>query len=382
MTDTGHDADSDAVIVGGGLIGLATAWRAAQRGLSVTVVDPAPGSGASYASAGMIAPVSEAAYGEERLLRLELASKDRYPAFVAEVEDVAGIETGYRPEGTIEVAFDADDLAALEDRYRFQESLGIDVRRISGRECRKLEPMLAPTIRGGLLAGEDHSIDPRRLTRALLLAAERGGVRLLRDRVAAVVTAADRVTGVRLASGDVPAPRVVLAAGCWTAELAGIPAEARPPVRPVKGQILRLRTRVPFLTYTVRGLVRGSTVYVVPRADGEVVVGATQEEMGYDTTVTAGGVYELLRDAHAVVPGITELELTETLAGLRPGSPDNAPMIGASALPGLYVASGHHRSGVLLTPVTADAMAELLATGRVSEEAAGFSPTRFEGVPA
>lgn len=378
-----RDTRNDVAIIGGGVIGLATAWRAAQRGLSVTVIDPEPGGGASYASAGMLAPVSEAAYGEERLLRLELASKERYAEFVAELEELTGIDTGYRGEGTLEVAFDADDLAVLHDRYRFQQGLGIRVERLTGRECRRLEPMLTPSVRGGLLAPEDHSIDPRLLTRALLGAAERSGVRLLRARAERLLVADDRAVGVRVADGaEVPAPRVVLAAGCWSGEIDGIPPEASPPVRPVKGQIMRLRTSVPFLTYIVRGVVQGSSVYLVPRAGGEVVVGATQEEMGYDTRITAGGVYELLRDAHALVPGITELELTETRVGLRPGSPDNGPVIGATALPGLYVATGHHRSGVLLTPVTADAMAEIITTGNAPEEATDFLPGRFEGAHA
>lgn len=357
---------------------MATAWRAAQHGLTVTVVDPEPGRGASYASAGMLAPVSEATYGEEELLRLALASRRRYPAFVAEVERDSGSEIGYRREGTLEVAFDADDLAALDDRYRYRDELGIPVQRLTGRECRRLEPMLAPAVRGGLLAADDHSVDPRRLTVALARAAQSRGVTLRRDRVVRVLGTEDRVDGVRLGRGeDLHAGRVVLAAGCWSADLPGIPAKARPPVRPVKGQILRLHTSVPFLGYTVRGLVRGFPVYVVPRTDGEIVVGATQEEMGFDTTVTAGGVYELLRDAHTVLPGITELRLAETLAGLRPGSPDNAPIIGETAVPGLYATTGHHRSGVLLTPVTADAMAEILTTGRPPEEVAPFSPLRF-----
>lgn len=375
-----RDSTCDVAVVGGGVIGLATAWRVAQRGLDVAVVDPDPGTGASYASAGMLAPVSEASFGEERLLRLALTSKSRYRAFVAELEEVAATSTGYRDEGTVEVAFDSDDMAVLDDRFRFQRDLDIPVERLSGRECRRHEPMLAPAVRGGLFAPEDHSIDPRRLGHALLAAAERTGVRLHRERGRQLLVRDDRAVGVRLDSGiEISAAGVVLAAGCWTPDVEGIPPEARPPVRPVKGQTLRLRAPGAFLGRTVRGVVRGSTVYVVPRADGEIVVGATQEEMGYDSRVTAGGMYELLRDAHAVVPGVTELEFTQALSGLRPGSPDNAPMIGSTALPGLYVASGHHRSGILLAPVTADGMAELLSTSDVPDVIAGFSPRRFEG---
>ncbi|MFH0252156.1 FAD-dependent oxidoreductase, partial [Streptomyces chitinivorans] len=192
----------------------------------------------------------------------------------------------------------------------------------------------------------------------------------------------DRAAGARLADGTaVGADLVVLAAGSDSGRLAGVPEEVLPPVRPVKGQILRLRipgAYAPFLSRTVRALVRGGHVYLVPRADGELVLGATSEEQGWDTTVTAGGVYELLRDAHELVPGITELPLVETRAGLRPGSPDNAPLLGPTALPGLHLATGHHRNGVLLAPVTGDALAQVLTTGELPEEARPFTPRRFD----
>ncbi len=381
---------SDAVVVGGGLIGLATAWRAAQRGLSVTVVDPSPGSGTAYVAAGMIAPVSEATYTEEPLLRLGCASAERYPSFVAELEDLTGRQVGYRAEGTLKVAFDTDDLAMLDDLRRFQLSLGMDAQRLSSRECRKLEPMLSPGVRGGVLAADDHSVDPRRLGDALLVAAESTGVSVYRAQAAALLVERnteqvaigpadhDAAAGVRLDDGtDLKAPQVVLAAGCWSGVLDGMPDEVVPPVRPVKGQVLRLWTPHPFVGHNVRGIVRGSPVYAVPRVGGEVVVGATVEELGYDTRVTAGGVWELLRDGRDLLPGIVELELTEARAGLRPGSPDNAPLLGGTRLPGLLLATGHYRSGVLLTPVTADAVAQALATGKVPELAEAFSPTRF-----
>ncbi|NED72746.1 FAD-dependent oxidoreductase, partial [Streptomyces sp. SID9944] len=176
------------------------------------------------------------------------------------------------------------------------------------------------------------------------------------------------------------ARQVVLAAGSLSGRLAGVPDEVLPPVRPVKGQVLRLTVPgryAPFLSRTVRAVVRGSQLYLVPRLNGELVVGATSEELGWDTTVTAGGVYELLRDAHELVPGITELPLTETRAGLRPGSPDNAPLLGPTVLPGLLLATGHYRNGVLLTPVTGDVMAHVLTTGELPDEARPFTPRRF-----
>jgi len=370
----------DVVVIGGGVIGMATAWRAALQGLAVVVVDPQPGRGASWAAAGMLTPVTEAYYGEEDLLRLNLASARRYPSFVAELESASGLQVGYRTNGTLAVAADSGDRAVLEDLHRYQQELGLDSEMVSGRECRALEPMLAPGIRGGLLVAGDHQVDGRALHRALSVAAGLAGVEVRTTAVSEVLVARDRVTGVRLDNGEtIAAPTVLLAAGCWSAGMAGVPPDARPPVRPVKGHILRLRSpaRRPLLGRNVRGLVAGSHLYLVPRGDGRLVVGATVEEMGFDTTVMAGAVHDLLRDARAVVPGTAELELVESHAGLRPGSPDNLPIMGQSVLPGLAVATGHYRNGVLLAPVTADAMASLLVTGTTPEVIAAFSPRRF-----
>lgn len=376
--------ESDVVIIGAGVIGLATAWQVAARGLSVTLVDPEPASGASRVAAGMLTPVSELTYGEEPLLRFGLASRDRYGTFVAALEELTGHDTGHRTDGIIEVAFDSDDLRFLDDLRRFQESLGIPAEALDARECRRLEPMLAPSVRGGLLAPDDGSIDPRRFTAALLAAAGHAGVRVVRERAAGLIVERDTAAGIRLAGGaELRAPKTLLAAGCWSNDLEGLPDGVVPLVRPVKGQVLRLRAKVPFLRRSTRGMVKGSSIYLVPRADGEIVVGATQEEMGFDTTVTAGGLWELLRDARELLPGITELEFAEVSAGLRPGSPDNAPVLGQSALPGLFLATGHFRNGVLLTPVTADVMTEILVTGTVPEVAEPFTPDRFrEGAGA
>jgi glycine oxidase len=369
----------DVVIIGAGVIGLVTAWRALQRGLTVTLVDPEPGSKASHVAAGMLAPVSEITYGEEPMLRLGLASLDRYPAFVAELEEATGQDTGYRADGLLHVAFDGGDLASLDDLRRFQESLGVRAEALTGRECRTLEPMLAPSVHGGLLAPDDGSIDPRRLTAALLTAVDRAGGELVRLRATGVIVERDTAVGVRLADGgEIRADRVVLAAGPWIGDLGGLPPDIVPPVRPVKGQVLRLKTTVPFLTRATWGLVRGSSIYLVPRANGEIVVGATQEELGYDTRITAGGIWELLRDAREVLPGITELEFTEVNASLRPASPDDAPILGPAALPGLFLAAGHFRDGVLLTPVTGDVMAEVLAGGALPALAEAFTPDRFD----
>ncbi|MFI9261040.1 glycine oxidase ThiO [Streptomyces sioyaensis] len=379
----------DVLVLGGGIIGLVTAWRAAGRGLTVAVADPAPGGGAARVAAGMLAAVSELHYGEQTLLGLNLASARRYPEFTEELEEAGGQRIGYRRCGTLAVALDADDRAHLRELHALQIRSGLDSQWLTGRECRRLEPMLAPGVRGGLRVDGDHQVDPRRLASALLVACERAGVDFHRSRAARLTVAGGRATGAELADGTrLSAGQVVLAAGSESGRLAGVPDGVLPPVRPVKGQVLRLRLpEVPagspaFLSRTVRAVVRGGPLYLVPRASGELVVGATSEELGWDTTVTAGGVYELLRDSHELVPGITELPLVETCAGLRPGSPDNAPLLGPTELPGLQLACGHFRNGVLLTPVTGDAMAESLATGSLPEVARPFSPARFSpGIP-
>lgn len=371
----------DVLVVGGGLIGLVTAWRSAQRGLATTVLDPEPGGGAARVAAGMLAAVTELHYGEQTLLGLNLASALRYPDFAAELTEATGHDLGYRRCGTLAVALDADDRAHLRELHALQQQSGLDAQWLSGRECRRLEPMLAPGVRGGLRVDGDHQIDPRRLAAALVTACERAGVVLRRAWADRLTVSGERATGVVTADGTgLAAGQVVLAGGSLSGRLAGVPADLRPPVRPVKGQVLRLAMPDrfgPFLSRTVRAVVRGSQVYLVPRESGELVIGATSEEQGWDTTVTAGGVYELLRDAHELVPGITELPLTETRAGLRPGTPDNAPLLGPSGLEGLVLATGHHRNGVLLTPVTGDALAEFLTTGDLPAEARPFTPRRF-----
>ncbi|WP_416960799.1 glycine oxidase ThiO [Streptomyces sp. Agncl-13] len=372
---------SDVLVVGGGIIGLVTAWRAAQRGFATAVVDPEPGGGAAQVAAGMLAAVTELHYGEQTLLALNLASAHRYPDFAAELTDLTGLGLGYRRCGTLAVALDADDRAHLRELHALQSQSGLDSEWLSGRECRRLEPMLAPGVRGGLRVDGDHQVDPRRLAHALVAACERAGVVLHRTWAERLTVERERATGVVTREGEVlGAGQVVLAGGSLSGRLKGVPGDVLPPVRPVKGQVLRLTVperHAPFLNRTVRAVVRGSQVYLVPRENGELVVGATSEELGWDTTVTAGGVYELLRDAHELVPGITELPLTETRAGLRPGSPDNAPLLGPTALPGLLLATGHYRNGVLLTPVTGDALAHALSTGELPDEARPFTPKRF-----
>ena len=362
------------VVVGGGVIGLAIAWRAVATGMTVTLVDPASGQCATGVAAGMLAPVTEVHYGEEDLLALNLDSAARYPAFVAEVEEASGMPTGYRDSGTLSVARDADDLAALDELVAYQRSLGLQVERLRSRELRRLEPALAPGVRGGALVPGDHQVDPRRLAPALLEAGRRLGVALCRR--AATGVGPGRVT---LEGGEVlPADAVVVAAGCWSSKLGGLPADVAAALRPVKGQILRLRAPEP--SPLVHHNIRGLDAYLVARGDGEVVVGATVEERGYDTSVTAGAVHDLLRAALELVPDVAELELVESSAGLRPGTPDNAPLLGATDVAGLVMAVGHYRNGILLAPATAAAVVELLATGEAPPSIVPFSPRRFARV--
>jgi glycine oxidase len=370
----------DCAVLGGGLIGLAVAWRAALGGLSVHLADPEPGVGASTAAAGMLAPVTEAHYGEERLLELNLRSARRYPSFIDELGRSTRLPTGYDTSGTLAVAFDRDDRAVLAETAAYHRKLDLESTPLTGREARALEPMLAPGVQAGLLVERDYQVDNRLLHAALLEAATNAGVTIHRS-AAALLVEDGRARGLRLDSGEtLTADQVVLAGGCWSSEIPGLPPDVLPRVRPVRGQILRLAMTTPLLTRTVRAMVRGSYVYLVPRAHGELVIGATVDELGFDTSVTSGGVYELLRDAHEVVPGITELPLVESRTGLRPGSPDNAPLLGRTVLPGLIAATGHYRNGVLLTPITADAIAELLIDGELPEFAAPFSPERFGGL--
>ncbi|WP_250287308.1 glycine oxidase ThiO [Frankia sp. CiP1_Cm_nod2] len=370
----------DVIVAGAGVIGLGVAWRARLRGLTVTVVDPAPGSGASWTAAGMLAPLSELHYGEQPLLALNMASAQRYPTFVAELERSSGTEVGYLRCGTLVAAWDSADMAGLRDIHGFARSLGLRTELLTRRELRARVPASASGLAGALAAPDDHQIDNRLLHGALLRACVAEGVTLLPAAARRWLLRGDRVVGLELADGtELTAPVAVLACGAWSGRIDGLPPGVLPAVRPVKGQTLRLRTvGPPPLTCVLRGTVRGHPVYLVPRADGRIVVGASSEEAGFDLRPRAGAVYELLRDAQALVPAVGEAELEEVSTGLRPASPDNAPLIGPSRLPGLLLAVGHYRNGVLLTPVTADAIAGLLADGALPGEAAAFTPARFD----
>ena len=390
----------DVIVVGGGVIGTAIAWRAARTGRSVTLVDPGgddPGADdkASLVAAGMLGPVSESVFGEQDLLNLNLHAIDRFPGFNQELEAAAGMSTGLRTEGTIAVAYDNGDLAALDRLTDFRHSIGLKAERLDARQCRRLEPFLAPSTRGGVLATGDLSVDNRRYLAALRAAAAAAGVKTVTGTVTkaldgqvSVALPGKAQTGkAQTLEMTLTAPHVVIAAGHATRFLDGVPEEIRAAIRPVKGQILRLRHpgAIPhIITHTVRALVQGHDLYFVPRQDGELVVGATQEERD-DRDVTAGAVHDLLRDASTAVPAVSELIFAEASAGLRPGTSDNGPILGSVTSTGTgtggdgsrIIAAGHFRNGIMLSAVTADAVAALLEGDRPHQAWAPFHPGRF-----
>lgn len=365
-------------VIGGGVIGLAVAWRAAQRGLRVVLLERGElGRGTSHLAAGMIAPISEARTTELPLLELSLRSAGAYPAFVEELTDACGRNPGYLSCGTIAIARDEDEAEALERELEIRRRLGLEVSRLRASQARALEPALAPTVRLALDVSDDHAIDPRTLTTALADAAAAAGAELRTGtEVSALETSGRGVEGVVLSGGErLVAERVVIAAGVWSGEIDGLSPEARVPVRPVKGQVLRLRD--PAGPGLLTRALRAAGSYVVPRADGRYVLGATVEDRGFDTTITGGAVFELLRDAIEVLPGLSELVIEELSAGLRPSTPDNAPALGPGALAGLHWATGHYRHGIMLAPVTAELVVGCLTGEQASGIPDAFSPLRF-----
>lgn len=391
MTIHNPDRLAHTVIVGGGIIGLAIGWEASRRGHQVTLIDPAPASGATHAAAGMLAPVSEFHYQEESLLDLTLPSARAYRDFITELEAASGIGTGYQRRQTLVAGIDAADRQALTDLRSVQSSLGLQVEALTTSQARRLEPLLGPQLSGAFLVPEDHQVDPRAMAVALQAAlAKQTTARTVPVSVSALIhdNATDRVavTGVLLENGEqIDADEIILANGLGAVNIDRLPTGLRLPLRPVYGDILRLRVPEhlrPLITSTVRGLVRGSSIYVVPRQDGTVVIGATQRENG-SAGLSAGGVYELLRDAQTLIPAVAELELLEALCRSRPGTPDNAPLLGrcrdpdGSDVRGLVVATGFFRHGVLLAPITARLCADLISQNIPEIDIERFRPDRF-----
>ena len=365
-------------IIGGGAMGLGIGWRLAAAGCAVDLFErDTAGHGASWAAAGMLAAGIEAEPGEIPLLALNRESQRRWPGFAAELLEASGIDVELRTEGTLELALTGDDLRQLRFSYEFQRGLGIALDWLTPAAARQREPHLGASLAGAVLSAGDHQVNNRRLVEALAVAFLRAGGRLHENAaVTSVEATGGRVSGVRLAGRRHAADVVVLAAGAWAREIAGIPSEALPPVRPIKGQLIALRmaAAAPLVSHVIWA----PGVYLVPRRDGRLILGATVEERGFDQSLTAGGALSLLEAAWRALPAIDELPIDEMWVGFRPGSPDDAPVLGPSPVEGLMLATGHHRNGILLTPVTADEVSRAILTGAASAAIRPFSITRFQ----
>jgi glycine oxidase len=378
MSKTDHSNRRPTVaIIGAGVVGLGIAWRLAGRA-AVTVFDRGKaGSGASRAAAGMLAACCEAEPGEEALIALGRESQARWPAFAEELLRVSGIDVELRREGILHLALTADDQSEIAQRLEFQRQLNLPLEWLSAATTRAREPHLAGKIAGALFSPEDHQVDNRKLVQALRVAAEAAGATICEHRpVKEIVVQGARAKGVLLQDKTVAAADiVVLAAGAWSRGIAGLPPDGRPPVRPLKGQVLTLRmdAAAPLISHVVWA----PGAYMVPRRDGRLIVGATVEEKGFDETITAGGVLALLEAAWRAVPAVEELPIEEMCVGHRPGSRDDAPILGRGPLEGLFYATGHHRNGILLAPVTADTMARLILDDVVEPAIKPFGLERF-----
>jgi glycine oxidase len=379
---TEEDNGYDAIFVGAGVIGLGSAWRAAERGAKVCVLErDTPAAGASAVAAGMLAPVGETSWGEEDLLAFNFESLRRWPEFARALEEESGAEVEFAVRGALHVALDRDEAEELRRKYELHRRLGLESEWLAASACRKLEPGLTTAVRGGAHVPGEATVDPRKVGQALIGALEASGV--LVESGAEVVggTRQDGAWHLETRDGrEFEADNVVVTAGSWSGSVDWLPSEARPPVRPVKGEIVTLRG--PANEPPCERIIGGERIYLVPRADGRLIVGATVEELGFDTTLTAGGVHELLREAYRLLPEIAELELAEAKVGLRPGTPDNAPFVGPGPIDGLLVATGHFRNGILQTPVTCDSVAALLAGEEPPVDLEPFSPQRFAEQPA
>jgi glycine oxidase len=364
-------------IIGAGVVGLGIAWRLA-GGAVVEMFDKGvAGSGASHAAAGMLAACCEAEPGEETLVTLGRESQARWPSFAEELLRVSGIEVELRREGTLVLALTADDEAEIAHRLEFQRTLDLPLEWLSAASTRAREPHLAGKIAGALFSPEDHQVDNRKLVQALRIAAEASGATIHEHHpVKEILLQGGQARGVVLDDGTTaPADIVVLAAGAWSRGIGGLPPDRRPPVRPVKGQMLALKmdAAAPLLHHVLWA----PGAYLVPRRDGRLIIGGTVEEKGFDETITAGGMLTLLEAAWRAVPAVEELPIDEIWVGHRPGSRDDAPILGRGPLEGLFYATGHHRNGILLAPVTADAMARLILDDVADPAIRPFGLERF-----
>lgn len=366
---------SDIAIAGAGVIGLAIGWRFAQDGASVTIIDSGRGGReASWASGGMLGAQAEVGFDDLDVYQLGVESMRQWPAFASELEDASGVSIDYREEGTLIVADDRDNAAHLRRIFEFQRAHSVPVEWISPIEAQEIEPLVSPRIAAAVYSQADHQVDSRQLVRALIEAFSRAGGHLIEHDAVRKIELGGAHPVMKTESGKTfESETAVVAAGAWSAGIVGLP-ETPIPVRPVKGQMLELRMHDPYRLGTV---VRGIGSYLAPKLSGRLLVGATSEEMGFDSQVTAGGLYQLLEKAWRLVPGIYEMEVTDSWAGLRPGSPDHAPIVGYSQDKRVVYATGHYRHGILLVPVTASNVTEGIRKGEMPDLLTVCDPQRF-----
>ena len=367
-------AAADVVIVGGGVMGCAVALRLARRGAAVTVIERGiPGAEASSAAAGMLAPQMEAE-GPGPMLELGLRSRALYPALASELADMTGIDIGYVKSGVLAVALTEDDERALGTRRVWQTARGMRVEALTGDAARVREPALGPAVHGALLFPDDAQVNARSLARAFSQAAAAAGARFLQGRyVRRVCIEGGVATGVELDGETLRAGTVVVAAGSWSGlvEGAGVPASV---VRPARGQLVSIETRPPLFRHVLSVHGRG---YLVPRRDGTVIAGSTVEMVGFRKEVTVAGLAEILGLARVLVPGLADAPVIDSWSNFRPFTEDHLPVLGPTAVRGLVLATGHYRNGILLAPVTAQAIADLIATGDAGIDLTPFAVARF-----
>jgi glycine oxidase len=362
----------DAAIAGGGLVGASIALELARAGLRVGLFDSQdPGREASWAGAGIISPAPESS-AMIPLVPLGKASLAYYPQFVEMVEEISGHSAGYRPKGTLQAIFSAEAREELSTVIALHHGIGLKAEPLSAEDARALEPALSEDVAAAVLRPDEASVDNRALTAAVLEAARRSGVEVFAGNGAqAIWREADRCAGVQLKSERIEARWTVIAAGCFSANIAGVAPYA--PVRPAKGQIAALRAD----ELKIERVLWSENIYLVPRNDGRILAGATVENAGFDKTLTAGGIQKVLVAAIELAPGLAHARVEETWAGLRPDSPDHLPILGPTDLEGLLIATGHFRSGISLTPITARLLCEWITERRVSVDWERFSPLRF-----
>ncbi len=367
----------DVAIAGGGVIGGAIALELARAGLRVGVFDrQQPGQEASWASAGILSPAPENP-GMIAIVPLGKASLSLYPEFIARVEEISGKSAGFRPKGTLEALFSQDAKAELSTIIALHHGLGLKAEPLRAEDARELEPALSAEVEAAVLRPDEASVDNRALTSAVLEAAERSGAEFFPGNGAREIWhAGKRCAGLVVQNENVEAKWTIIAAGCFSAAIKDAAAYA--PVRPVKGQMAALRAE----DLMIERVLWSDKIYLVPRNDGRIIAGATVERVGFDKRTTAGGIQKILSAAIELAPGLANARVEETWAGLRPDSPDHLPILGPTDVEGLLMATGHFRSGILLTPITARLVREWIVEQRVSLDWDRFSPLRFQSVPA